>query len=59
MMVQRQSGQILHQNLSQKYPTQNKAGRMTKMVECLPSKCETLSSNSKKKRKQKRNALAK
>jgi hypothetical protein len=29
--------------LSQKYPTQKRVGRVVKVVECLPSKCEALS----------------
>jgi hypothetical protein len=43
-----------------KNPTQNRAGGVSEVVECLPSKCETLSSNSsstaklKKKKKKKR-----
>jgi hypothetical protein len=32
--------------VSQKYPTQKRVGRVGQVVECLPSKCEALSSNS-------------
>jgi hypothetical protein len=28
-----------------KIPTQNRAGGVARVIECLPSKCETLSSN--------------
>jgi hypothetical protein len=28
------------QDLSRKYPTPNRAGRVAQVVECLPSKCE-------------------
>jgi hypothetical protein len=31
--------------LSQTYPTKNRAGGVAQVVECLPSKCETLNSN--------------
>jgi hypothetical protein len=51
-----QPGQIVQETLSKKYPTQKRAGVVPQMVECLPSRCETLSSNTsiatkKKKRK--------
>jgi hypothetical protein len=45
-VVQRQPGQIVHKNLSQKNPTQNRAGEVRQVIECLPSKSEVLSSNS-------------
>jgi hypothetical protein len=37
---------IVRENLSQKYPTQKRAGGVTEVVEHLPNKCEALSSNS-------------
>jgi hypothetical protein len=37
--------QIVCEILVQKYPTQNRNGGLTKVVECLPSKNEALSSN--------------
>jgi hypothetical protein len=43
--------------LSQKYPTQKWAGRVAQVVQCLPGKCEALSSNpntTKKKKKKSR-----
>jgi hypothetical protein len=44
--------------LWQKYPTQNRAGRVSQVVQYLPSRCEALSSNpstgKKKKRKERR-----
>jgi hypothetical protein len=40
-----QPGQIVQETLSQKYPTQNRAGRVTQVVERLPSKHESLSSS--------------
>jgi hypothetical protein len=43
--VQGQSGQIVLESLFQKYPTQNRAGRVAQVVEYLPSKCKALSSN--------------
>jgi hypothetical protein len=43
--VQNQSRQIVHETLSQKYPTQKRASRVAKIVEYLTSKYETLSSN--------------
>jgi hypothetical protein len=54
--VQSQPSQIVGETLSWKYPTQNRVGRMVHMVEqCLPSKCEALSSspNTSKKKKKK------
>jgi hypothetical protein len=44
-MVQSQTGQIVHETLSQKYPTHKRVGRETQVVEHLPSKREVLSSN--------------
>jgi hypothetical protein len=38
--VQSQPGQILRETLSQKYPTQKRAGGVTQVVKCLPSKHE-------------------
>jgi hypothetical protein len=45
-MVWGQPGQIVWETYLEKYPTQNRAARVTQAVECLPSKCEALSSNS-------------
>jgi hypothetical protein len=42
------------QDLSQKYPTQKRAGRVAEVVECLPSKGEVLSSNSSTTKKKKK-----
>jgi hypothetical protein len=36
-------GKIACEIPSQKYPTQNRAGRVAQEVECLSSKCEALS----------------
>jgi hypothetical protein len=47
IMVQSQPGKIVHKTQSQKYPTQNRTGRMTQVAECLPSKCEALNLSSK------------
>jgi hypothetical protein len=33
-------GEIVFETLSQKHPTQNRAGGVTQVVECLPSKYE-------------------
>jgi hypothetical protein len=38
-------GQIVHETLSQKHPTQRTAGRVTQVEEYLPRRCEALSSN--------------
>jgi hypothetical protein len=38
-------GKIIHEILSQKYPTQKRVDRVPQVVECLPSKCEDPSSN--------------
>jgi hypothetical protein len=48
---------IVHMILTQKYSTQKKAGGVPQAVECLPSKCEVLSSNAsiaKKKKKERK-----
>jgi hypothetical protein len=45
IMVQSQPGQIVWEILSQKYPIQKRTGRVTQMVDCLPTKCKALSSN--------------
>jgi hypothetical protein len=48
-------GLMVCETLTQKYPTQNRASRVARVVEHLPAKCETLSSNpsaSKKKKKE-------
>jgi hypothetical protein len=45
IVVRSQPKQIVHETLSRKYPTQKRAGRVTQVVECLPSKCEALSSH--------------
>jgi hypothetical protein len=44
-VVHGQPRQRVLETLSQKYPTQNRAGRVVQVVESLPSKCEVLSSN--------------
>jgi hypothetical protein len=36
--VQSQPGQTVPEALSQKYPLQKRAGRVTQLVECLPAK---------------------
>jgi hypothetical protein len=47
------------ETLSQKYPTQKRAGRVDQVVEYLPSKCDALSlspsTTKKKKKKEKKN----
>jgi NAD(P)H-dependent FMN reductase len=43
--VQSQLRQIGHETLSQKYPTQSKAGKVAQVIVCLSSMCEALSSN--------------
>jgi hypothetical protein len=43
--IQRQLGQIVLETLHQKYPTQKRAGRVSQVVGCLPSKLEALNSN--------------
>jgi hypothetical protein len=45
IMVQSQRWQIVPKTLFRKNPTQNRAGEVAEVVECLPSKCEALSSN--------------
>jgi hypothetical protein len=40
IMVQCQLKQIVHETLSQKYPTHKRAGKVTQVVEHLPSKYE-------------------
>jgi hypothetical protein len=44
--VQGQPWQIVCETLSQKYPTQKRAGGVAQVLERLPSKCKTLSLNS-------------
>jgi hypothetical protein len=44
-MVQNQPEQIVQETLSEKYPTQKRAGGVAQVVECLPSQHEALSSN--------------
>jgi hypothetical protein len=51
--VPSQLGQIVHETVSQKYQTQNRAGRMTQVLEHLPSKREALSSNPRTAKKKK------
>jgi hypothetical protein len=41
-MVQSQPGDIVHETLSQEYPTYKKAGGVAQVVKRLPSKLETL-----------------
>jgi hypothetical protein len=53
-MVQSQPGQIVHQTLFGKYPTQKWAGTVFQVVERLPSKYEALSSNSSTNQKKKK-----
>jgi hypothetical protein len=43
--IRSQPQQIVHKTLSQKYPTQKRAGRVTQVLEHLPSKHEALTSN--------------
>jgi hypothetical protein len=56
--------QAKSETLSQKYPTEKKAGRVAQVVKYEPSKCEALSSNpnttkkKKGKKKKKKFALA-
>jgi hypothetical protein len=54
--VQSQPKQIVHETLSQKYPTRNRTGGVSQAVEHRPSKKETLSlsSNSTAARKKKK-----
>jgi hypothetical protein len=57
--VQDQPGQTVYEILSQKYPIQTRAGGVAQIVEHLPCKNETLSSNPstiKKKKKKKESA---
>jgi hypothetical protein len=44
-MVGSQPQQTAHETLCQKYPVQKRAGEVTQVVECLPSKHKTLSSS--------------
>jgi hypothetical protein len=53
-MVQGQPRQTVCKTLSPKYPTQNRAGRVAEVVECLPSKHEVLSSNHSMEKKKKK-----
>jgi hypothetical protein len=46
IVVQSQPRQIVQETLSQKHPTQKRAGRLAQVVEHLPCKYKTLSSNS-------------
>jgi hypothetical protein len=48
--VQRQSGQIVLKTLSQKYPTQKRAGSVAQVVQCLPNKCKLWIPSSAKKK---------
>jgi hypothetical protein len=41
-----QPRQIVHETLSQVYPIQKPGSGVAEVIECLPSKCEALSSNS-------------
>jgi hypothetical protein len=45
-----QPRKITHKNLSQKSPTQKRAGQVTQVVECLPSKHQTSVPPKKKKK---------
>jgi hypothetical protein len=53
-MVRSQPRQIVLETISQKYPTQNRAGGVTQVVEHLPHKCEALSSNPSTAKKEKK-----
>jgi hypothetical protein len=44
-VVHSQPGELTPENLSQKHPTQKRAGGVVQVIECQYSKCETLSSN--------------
>jgi hypothetical protein len=46
--------QIVLESLSQKYPTQNRVGRVAEVVERLPNTCRALSTTKKKKKKKRR-----
>jgi hypothetical protein len=45
MEVRGQLGQIVHNTLSQKYPTHKRTGKVAQVVECLSSKYKFPSSN--------------
>jgi hypothetical protein len=45
IVVRSQPGQIAHEILSLKYPTQKRAGGVAQVGECLPSKRKALCSN--------------
>jgi hypothetical protein len=53
--VESQSGQIVLETLSQKYLTQNRAGRVAQVLKYLAIKCEALSSNPRTTKKKKKN----
>jgi hypothetical protein len=55
IQVPSQPEQIVCETLPQKYPTQNRAVQVARVVELLPSKCEILSSNSSASKKKNRN----
>jgi hypothetical protein len=56
IVVHSQPGQIVHETHLKNNPTEKRAGRVAQVIECLPSKCETLSSNpSTIKKKKKKN----
>jgi hypothetical protein len=57
--VQSQLQQIVLETLSQKYPTQKRAGRVAQVVESLPSKQEAPSSNPSTTKKQNKNPYLK
>jgi hypothetical protein len=38
IVVRSQSTQIIHETLSEKYPTQKRAGRVAQVVDCLPER---------------------
>jgi predicted transcriptional regulator with HTH domain len=49
IIVGSQPRQIVQKTLYQKYPTQKWVDKVAQVVECLPSKCEALSTVKKKK----------
>jgi hypothetical protein len=53
-VVQRKPGQIVHETLSQKHPSQKRAGGTAQVVECLPGKGEALKSNTNTAKKKRR-----
>jgi hypothetical protein len=52
------SREIVQKTLSQKYPTQKRAGRVTQVVEHLPSKHEALSTTERERESERENTVA-